>query len=81
MAKKNEVMVDAKAFSLDHEKYNKVSCSAQLREIKLIASSYAVRPEAFELSQDLGNMKNSFSGKCTDFIYAADDGLAWGRFQ
>ncbi len=81
MNKKNEVDKEKKTLSLDHSQYNKVSCSARLREIKLIASSYMVRPEAFEVAQDLNNLKNSFSGKCTDFIYDAEDGLAWGRFQ
>lgn len=81
MTKKNEVVKEEKTFSLDHTEYNKVSCSARLREIKLIASSYMVRPEAFEVSQNIDNLKNSFSGKCTDFIYDAEEGLAWGRFQ
>lgn len=81
MNKKNEVIEGKKSFSLDHKEYNEISCAARLREIKLIASAYMVRPEAFQVAQDLNSLKNSFSGKCTDFIYDAEDGLAWGRFQ
>lgn len=81
MAKKNEVIKEESAFPLDHDEYSKVSCAARLREIKLIASSYMVRPEAFEAAQDPNELKNSFSGKCIDFIFDANDGLAWGRFQ
>lgn len=81
MAKSKEVSLAENTFSLNHDEYNKVSRTAELREIKLIASTYMVRPEAFEVAQDLGNLKNSFSGVCTDFICDADEGLAWGRFQ
>lgn len=81
MAKKNAVVQEEKTFSFDNEEYNKVSRAAQLREIKLIASTYMVRPEAFEVAQDLENLRNNFSGVCTDFICDAEEGLAWGRFQ
>lgn len=81
MGKKNQLVAEEKEFSFSHDEYNKVSRSAQLREIKLIASNYMVRPEAFAAAQELESLKNSFSGVCTDFICDADEGLAWGRFQ
>jgi hypothetical protein len=76
-----QVAVERPAFELNHDEYKKVSISARLREIRLIASNYLVRPEAFQVAQDVDTMKNGFHGKCTDFIFDNDEGLAWGRFQ
>ena len=81
MAKKNQIVKQPQDFVLDHDEYSKVSCAARLQEIKLIASSYYVLPDAFELSSRIDSMKNKFSGNCTDFIYDKDEGMAWGRFQ
>lgn len=81
MAKKTEVVKEEKAVAFNHDEYSKVSRAARLREIKLIASTYTVRPEAFEVAQDFENLKNNFSGSCIDFICDAQEGLAWGRFQ
>jgi hypothetical protein len=81
MVKKSEIVGANDAFTLDHNEYSKVSRMAQLREIKLIASTYLVRPEAFAVDQDIENMRNSFTGKCSDFLFDEADGLVWGRFQ
>ena len=78
---KTDIQEEKRAFSLNNDAYTKVSCSAQLREIKLIASTYTVRPEAFDLVQDMSGFKNNFSGKCIDYLLSEDDGLAWGRLQ
>lgn len=65
----------------NHEQYAKVSCAARLKEIKLINSAYMVRPEAFGAFDDPESYKHSYSGKCADFFFNEDDGLAMGRFQ
>ena len=81
MAKKSEIVGAKDAFTLDPDEYSKVSRMARLREIKLIASTYLVRPEAFAAEQNIENMKNNFTGKCSDFLYDEEEGFVWGRFQ
>jgi hypothetical protein len=68
-------------FCLDYDVYAKVSTAAQLRDIKLLESAYSIKPEVFEVTEDLENMNHGFSGECTQLFFDEEAGLALGHYR
>lgn len=66
---------------LDADLYLKVSQAAKLQEVKLIASEYQVKPEAFRAAQDLDNLDLRYSGHCGSLSYDAEDGVCVAHFN
>jgi hypothetical protein len=67
-------------FEFEQKAYSKVSLSARLQDIKLIGSSYFVRPEIFVVSTDLEKMDLRFSGECEHYSFDEDEGICFGHF-
>ncbi len=71
----------SESFVFDLAKYEQVSKAARLREVKLVSSSYHVKPQAFAVSEDDDKVKKKFMGKVVQFHLDADAGIAWGRLE
>lgn len=72
---------ELQGFSFDQDLYAQVSVSAQLRDIKLLGSEYSIKPEIFEVLEDLENMNHGFSGECTQLFFDEEAGVAMGHFR
>lgn len=81
----NRIIVSSDAqrepFEFDQEAYSKVSLSARLQEVKLIGSSYLVRPEVFGIVADIENMDLRFSGECEQYSFDGEEGICFGHFM
>jgi hypothetical protein len=71
----------AENFEFDQTAYSKVSLSARLQDVKLIGSNYSVRPDVFDIVNDLKNMDMKFSGDCDIYSFDPIDGVCVGQFS
>ena len=72
---------EVKSFRLDNDKYLVVSNAAHLRDIKLLESTYSIKPEVFEVMEGLEKMKHGFSGECAQLYFKEALGLAVGHYR
>jgi len=68
-------------FSPNWDVYGGVSRAAKIREVKLIGSTYSVRPEVLSAMEELDRMDLRYGGECISYTLEPEDGFAFGTFR
>lgn len=74
-----EVNSTAETVEFYHAVYADLSVSARLRDIKLINCEYLIKPEVFDVLDDLENM--GFFGESSGFHFDGETGILIGHYR